>query len=109
VKKAEAQLVAVLEEQELKSTSGEIDGVQYTSTSTSRTTTVFDEAGLKKALGARAYNKLTVAKLDKSKLEEAIQADQVDPAVVAQYTKINTGGTTLRLTKKAASDEADEA
>lgn len=109
MKKAEAYLIAVLEEQELKSTSGEIGGVQYTTTSTSRTTTVFDEGGLKKALGARQFNKLTVAKLDRTKLEEAVQADQVDPAVVAQYTKINTGGTTLRLTKKAASDEADEA
>jgi len=109
VKKAEAQLIAILEEQELKSTSGEIDGVKYTSTSTSRTSTTFDEGGLKKALGARQFNKLTVAKLDRQKLEEAIQADQVDPAVVAQYTKITPGAMSIRLTKKAASDEADEA
>lgn len=109
MKKAEAQLIAVLDEQELKSTSGEIDGVRYTTTSTSRTTTTFDELGLKKALGARQFNKLTVSKLDRGKLEEAIQAEQIDPAVVAQYTKITPGAMSIRLTKKAASDEADEA
>lgn len=109
MKKAEQTLIGLLEAQELKSTTAEIGGVKYTTTSTSRTTTTFEEAGLKKALGARQFNKLTVARLDRTKLEEAVQAGDVDPAVVAQYTKITPGSTTLRLTKKAASDEADEA
>jgi hypothetical protein len=109
VKKAEAELVSILEAQEVKSTSSEWDGVKYTTTSTSRTNTKFDELGLKKALGARQFNKLTIAKLDKTKLEQAIEAGEVDPAIVAQHTEITPGAPTIRLTKKAASDEADEA
>jgi hypothetical protein len=109
VKKAEAELLRVLEEQELKSTTAEIGGVKYTTTSTQRTSTTFNESGLKKALGARLYNKLTIAKLDKSKLTEAIQEGTVDPAVVAQHTEVVPGAVSIRLTKKAASDEADEA
>lgn len=109
MKKAEAELLRVLEEQELKSTTAEIGGVKYTTTSTQRTSTTFNESGLKKALGARLYNKLTIAKLDKSKLTEAIQEGTVDSAVVAQHTEVVTGAVSIRLTKKAASDEADEA
>jgi hypothetical protein len=109
VKKAEATLIAVLEAQELKSTSAEIGDVRYTSTVTSRTQTTFDELGLKKALGARSFNKLTISKLDKTKLETAINEGTLDPAVVAQYTTITPGAASLRLTKKAADAEADEA
>lgn len=48
----------------------------------------FNEAGLKKALGARAFNKLTKpAQLDRKKLEEAIVAGEVDPVLVAQYSE----------------------
>ena len=109
MKKAEAQLIAVLEEQELKSTGSEIGDVRYTSTVTQRTQTTFDESGLKKALGARSFNKLTISRLDKSKLETAINEGSLDPAVVAQYTTITSGAPSLRLTKRAADAEADEA
>jgi hypothetical protein len=48
----------------------------------------FNEAGLKKALGARAFNKLTKpAVLDKKKLEDAIVAGTVDPILVSQYAE----------------------
>ena len=48
----------------------------------------FNEAGLKKAMGARAFNRLTKpAALDRSKLEAAILAGEVDPVIVAQYSE----------------------
>lgn len=48
----------------------------------------FNEAGLKKALGARAFNKLTKpAQLDRKKLEDAIVAGEVDPVLVAQFSE----------------------
>lgn len=48
----------------------------------------FNEAGLKKAIGARAFNKLTKpAQLDRKKLEDAIVAGTVDPVLVAQYSE----------------------
>ena len=47
-----------------------------------------NEEGLKKAMGARAFNKLTKAPvLDKKKLEEAIVFGDVDPVLVAQYSE----------------------
>lgn len=109
MKKAEAELIAEMEAQEIKSTSTEICGIKYTTTATQRTSYSFDEAGLKKALGARVYNKFTIAKLDRTKLEEAVQAGAVDAGVVSQYATPTTSAQGIRLTKKAASDEADEA
>lgn len=97
----------LLEAQELKSTSTEVDGVKYTTTVTARTTTSFDEAGLKKALGAKAYNKLTKPSLDRIKLTEAIDKGEVDPAVVSRFTTINNGARSVRLTRKVSDGNSD--
>lgn len=48
-----------------------------------RETTNIDEDRLRKALGAKRYNKLLSTFLDESKLEAAIQLGEVDPNVVA--------------------------
>lgn len=97
-------MVSYLAEHEQKSASGDYKGVRYTTTATSRTTMNFDESGIKKALGARIYNKLTSAKLDRAKLQEAIESGTVDAGVVSQHTQTVQGATTLRLTKKAADE-----
>lgn len=59
----------------------------------------FDEPGLKKALGARVWNKLTVAKLDKKKLEAAMANGDVDPVVVAAYAAEKESAPYIRLTE----------
>ena len=60
-------------------------------------TTSFDEPGLKKALGARLFNKFTTAKLDKKKLEAAMENNEVDKVVVSQYATIQQSQPFIRL------------
>ncbi len=59
----------------------------------------FNESGLKKALGARVFNKMTTAKLDKKKLEAAMEAGDVDPRIVATYATEREGAAHIRLTE----------
>ena len=109
VKKSEARLVEVLDEEEVKSSSIEVNGVKHTVTvAAPRTTVSYDEAGLKKALGAKNYAKLTIAKLDKAKLEAAVQEGEIDSRVVAQHATVSTGSRSVRLTRKVA-EESDTA
>jgi hypothetical protein len=99
----------ILEEEEIKSSSIEEDGVKHTVTiAAPRTTVSYDEEGLKKALGAKAYQKITVNKLDKAKLETAVQNGDIDTRVVAQHASINVGARSVRLTRKVA-EESDTA
>jgi hypothetical protein len=109
VKKAEARLVEVLDEEEVKSSTIEKDGVKHTvSVTAPRTTVSYDEIGLKKALGAKTYVKLTVSKLDKAKLEAAVQEGEIDSRIVAQHATVSTGARSVRLTRKVA-EESDTA
>lgn len=104
MKKAEARLLAILEEEELKSSSLTEDGVTYTVSATTRTTTSYNEAGLRNALGAKTYAKLTTARLDKTKLEHAVEAGDIDVHVVAQHATVTPGARSLRLTRKVAQE-----
>jgi hypothetical protein len=109
VKKAEARLVEVLDEEEIKSSSVEEDGVKHTVTlAAPRTTVSYDEAGLKKTLGAKTYAKISVSKLDKAKLEAAVQEGEIDSRIVAQHATVSTGARSVRLTRKVA-EESDSA
>jgi hypothetical protein len=58
-----------------------------------------NEAGLKKAIGARVFNKLTKAVLDKKKLEEAVEAGAIDPVILAQNSQVVEGKPFIRLTE----------
>ena len=104
MRKAEARLLAILEEDEMKSSTVTEEGVTYTVSATSRTTTSYNEEGLKKALGAKQFSRLTTAKLDKTKLEKAVEQGDVDVHVVAQHVTISPGARSLRLTRKVAED-----
>jgi ATP-dependent helicase YprA (DUF1998 family) len=64
-------------------------------------TMTFDENGLRKALGAKVFNKLTTAKLDRKKLEKAIESGEIDPVVVAQNTTLILQNTHIRVTEKS--------
>lgn len=61
------------------------EGIKFSGTYTQRTTSQINEAGLRKALGARTFNKFTVRKLDRKALEAAMTEGAVDPVTVAQY------------------------
>lgn len=102
-------MVELLDEEEIKSSSIEEDGVRNTVTiAAPRTTVTYDEAGLKKALGAKTYIKITISKLDKAKLEAAVQDGEIDSRIVAQHATISTGARSVRLIRKVA-DESDTA
>lgn len=58
---------------------------KFTATYTQRTTNQINEKGLRKALGARVYDKFTEKKLDRKALETAMSDGVVDPSVVAKY------------------------
>jgi hypothetical protein len=45
---------------------------------------ILNEEGLKKSLGAKKWNRLTMRVLDKKKLEAALESGEVDPMLVAQ-------------------------
>lgn len=68
-------------------------------------TTVLDEDGLKKALGAPKFNKLTTAHLDKKKLEAAMDLGTVDPVIVGQYVTEKPSAAFIRFTEGTATDD----
>lgn len=61
----------------------------------------FDENGMRKAFGAKVFNKLTTAKLDGKKLAAAVDAGTLDPIVVAQYTEYVDRRPYIRITEDA--------
>lgn len=60
------------------------DDAKVTATIVRGTTVNLDSDRLKKAIGARAWNKLTVRSLDQKKVKEAIESGDLDPNIVAE-------------------------
>lgn len=79
--------------------------IRATYTPTSRIT--IDEDKLKKALGAKAWNKVTDRSLNKSKLEEAIASGEIDANVVAQCSEEKIVESVRTTIKKADPDEEE--
>jgi hypothetical protein len=50
--------------------------------------TTYNEAGLKKALGAATWNKITKKVLDRPKLEQAVNDGEIDINVVAAHAEV---------------------
>jgi hypothetical protein len=66
-----------------------------------RTNTQIDAARLKRALGARVYNKLTTRVLDEAKVEAAISKGEIDANTVAScMDEYETPYLEVRFTKK---------
>jgi hypothetical protein len=86
LEKATRVLTERMEREHRKTYTLESGDRKATVTYTVRRTPVIDEAGLRKALRAPVFDKLTVRKLDRSKLEMAMSLGDVDPMIVAKYT-----------------------
>jgi len=83
---AKEKLLAYMEEGKTKTikwtdASNRIASITYVQSRTP----VIDEKGLRKALGARVFDKYTVKKLDKRKMEAAMETGEVDPVTVAKF------------------------
>jgi hypothetical protein len=67
-------------------------------TYTQRTTYEINEAGLRKALKAKTFDKYTIKKLDRKKLEAAMDTGEIDPIAVAPYVTPKPGKPYLTFT-----------
>lgn len=95
---AQDQLIHVMGDQKTSTTT--VDGYRVTVTKVEAVVLVTEEDPLKKRLGARLWDRVTVKKLDKSKLEDAIARGEVDPTVVAQCSKEVPRKPYVKLTEK---------
>jgi hypothetical protein len=99
-KKIETQLIELMNESKMRSAVVDYhDGFSIKASVVSAERTSVDEVSLRKALGAREFNKLTVRKLDKHKLEDAIKSSSVDPVIVAQCTTFVANSPYVRITE----------
>lgn len=106
---AEVKLLQIMEKHQRKNLGYTDDGgTKFTATYTQRTTTQIDEKGLRKALGARVFDKHTVKKLDRKALEKAMSDGVVDPMVVAKFVEQVPGKTYLTYRAKKEADEAED-
>lgn len=64
------------------------DGRTISATKVTATKTVINEAGLKKTLGAKLWEKVTTVSLDKKKLEAFIASGEIDATKVAQNSEV---------------------
>jgi len=104
-KAARKAVVAHLEETGKTTADLEDGDVVYNFRVSRRTTTAIDEKGLRKALGARVFDKFTERKLNRKKLEDAIDQGAVDQLVVAQYVEAKKSEPFLTFTAKDRTSE----
>lgn len=79
---------------------------KYKATVVQGTTVKYDVAGLKKALGADLWKKVTVLQLDKKMLEDRVQMGEIDINVVAEHSKVTENKPYVRITPVEDAEEA---
>lgn len=84
-KAAQSELVRLMDTKTFN-VADEVTDEVYTATWAQRTSRIVDEAGLKKSLGAKVWDKVTRRVLDTTLLQKAMEDDVVDPTVVATHT-----------------------
>lgn len=67
-----------------------------------------NETGLKKALGARLFNKATKTVLDRKKLDELMQTGEIDPVIVSTNSEIVPQKPYISFTKVTREEDASE-
>ena len=101
---AQDRLIKQMEQDQRKSFKWTDEGWSRTVTYVQAHTTVIDEAGLRKALGARAYDRYTIKKLDRRAMEKAMDEGTVDPITVSRYVTLKPNKPHLSLTEKEIND-----
>jgi len=66
-----------------------------------------NEEGLRKAIGAAAFKKVSITKVDRSLLEDAISQNELDPQIVKQFIKVDSHPY-IRVSEIVTPEETDE-
>ena len=108
---AEEELIESLRAAGDKSTSlTEGDKVQRATVVQTESTKI-DEDGLRKAVGVKLWNKITVKKVDKAKLTETIADGEISPELASGFLTVQKNKPYIRYTegqKKENEDTEDE-
>lgn len=91
-----------MQEAKTKTIKVESEGKTTRFTYVSREVTKIDEVGLRKELRAKVFDKFTEKKLNKAKLEAAMQRGEIDPMIVSKHVEIAPGKPYLRITEGEA-------
>lgn len=94
------RLIKQMERDQRKSFRWTSDGVRRAISYVQATTTVIDEKGLRKALGAKVFDKYTVRKLDRKAMEVAMDDGTIDPVTVSRFVTLKPNRPHLSLTEK---------
>lgn len=68
-------------------------------------TTKIDEAGLKKELGYRLFNKVTKRVIDNKKLQDAMADGTIDPMAVGKHVEVKENRPFIRISKSEVNPE----
>jgi len=107
---AEEELIDALRTAGDKSTSlTEGDKVQRATVVQTETTKI-DEDGLRKAVGVKLWNKITVKKVDKAKLTTTIADGEISPELASGFLTVQKNKPYIRYSEgqKKENDESDE-
>ena len=100
----QSRLMKQMEADQRKSYRWQADGRAFGVTYVQAHTTVIDESGLRKALGAKAFDRYTVRKLDRKAMEKAMDEGKVDPITVSRYVTLKPNHPHLSLVEKEVTD-----
>ena len=105
MEQAQEELTRYMQANQRKTLTSEDGGKTYRVTFVQSVTTKVNEDGLKKAIGAPAWNKLTTAKLDRKKLSAAMDSGELDPYIVGQHVTETPSKPFIRFTEGAKEDD----
>lgn len=96
----EERLIKEMEADQRKSYRWRVEGRTHTLTYTRSSTTSIDEPGLRRALTAKVFDKYTKRVLDRKRMENAIDAGEVDPVTVSRFVTQTPRKPYLKYTSK---------
>lgn len=97
-RQVEGELVELLRERGKKTSTIQVGNEYLRTTVVQRDNLTVNEAGLRKALGAKTFDALCTKRLSKSLLAEAVAKGEIDPVVVAQHSEAAVAKASIRFT-----------
>ena len=101
---AQALLMKQMEADQRKSYKWTADGMSHSVSYTQGHTTVIDERGLRRALGAKVFDRYTVRKLERRAMEKAMDSGEIDPITVSRYVTLKPNKPHLSLIEKEVAE-----